>query len=137
MDIKLYAAILLGTRIVSLFLMGLVLRRQLQLFKLPIDREIRNYRVILFLLALAIFAGNIVPATIDFLTLTEGLTRSAKTINGVGLVYSLAWTATSLLSAVLIFWLYRMSHTVDQSHEDSDHTLTNVQEATTEKPTKK
>lgn len=139
MDIKLYAAILLATRIVSLILMGLVLKRQLQLFKLPIDKEIRNYRIILFLLAFAIFAGNIIPAIIDYLTLTEELVRSTKTINGVGLVYSLAWTVTSLLSAILIFWLYRMSHTVDESHEESDHSLTNSNEPeeTIKKATKK
>lgn len=125
MDIKVYAAILLIVRIASMILMGAVLKRQLQLFKMPIDKEIKHYRIILFLLALAIFAGNIIPATIDFLTIVDGLTRSAKTINGVGLVYSMAWTATSLLSAILIWWLYRMSHNVDESHKDSDHTLTN------------
>lgn len=125
MDIKVYAAILLIVRIASMILMGAVLKRQLQLFKMPIDKEIKHYRIILFLLALAIFAGNIIPATIDFLTTVDGLTRSAKTINGVGLVYSMAWAVTSLLSAVLIWWLYRMSHNVDESHKDSDHTLTN------------
>lgn len=137
MDIKIYAAILLTTRIVSLVLMGLVLKRQLQLFKLPIDKEIRNYRIILFLLAIAIFAGNIVPATIDLMTLLGQITRSTTTINGVGLIYSMAWTLTSLLSGILIFWLYRMSHNVDESHEESDHTLTNTPEINVAKATKK
>lgn len=125
MDIKIYAAILLFARIVSMILMGYVLRRQLQLFKLPIDKEIRTYRVILFVLALAIFVGNIVPAVIDMLTVTEVVVRSAKTINGVSLWYTLAWTVSSLLSAILIAWLYSMSHTVDESHQESEHLLTN------------
>lgn len=137
MDIRLYAGILLVARIASLILMGLVLRRQLQLFKLPIDKEIRRYRVILFLLALAIFAGNIVPSVIDLLTITETLTRSTKTVNGVSLLYTLAWVMTSFLSAILIFWLYRMSHTVDESHLESDHTLTNMPEEDIAKATKK
>lgn len=137
MDIQLYAAILLTTRIVSLFLMGSVLKRQLELFKLPIDKEIRNYRIILFLLAVAIFAGNIVPALIDLLTILGEITRSTNKINGVGLVYSLAWALTSLLSAILIAWLYRMSHNVDESHDESDHTLTNIAEENIKKATKK
>lgn len=130
MDIKIYAAILLVARIASMILMALVLKRQLQLFKLPIDKEIRHYRIILFLLALAIFVGNIVPASIDLLTITEVLVRSTQTVNGVSLWYTLAWVITSLLSAVLIFWLYRMSHNVDESHKESDHTLMNDEQST-------
>lgn len=125
MDIKVYAAILLIIRLASMFLMGAVLRRQLQLFKMPIDKEIRTYRLILFILALAIFAGNIIPAIIDLFTITDNLTRSAKAINGVSLLYTLAWATSSLLSSILIFWLYRMSHNVDESHAESEHSLTN------------
>ena len=125
MDIHTYAAILLATRVVSMFLMGAVIRRQLQLFKLYIDKEIRHYRIILFVLAIAIFAGNVIPAGIDLLTITGDLVRSSKVVNGVSLVYTGAWATTSLLSSILIFWLYRMSHTVDTSHEESEHTLMN------------
>ena len=125
MDIHTYAAILLATRVVSMFLMGAVIRRQLQLFKLYIDKEIRHYRIILFVLAIAIFAGNVIPAGIDLLTITGYLVRSSKVVNGVSLVYTGAWATTSLLSSILIFWLYRMSHTVDTSHEESEHTLMN------------
>lgn len=125
MDIHLYASILLVIRIASLILIGAVIKRQLELFKLFIDKEIRTYRRILFVLAIAIFIGNLIPGTIDILTLVGEVTRSAKTISGVSLVYTGAWALTSLLSSVLIFWLYRMSHTVDQSHDESEHTLMN------------
>jgi ethanolamine transporter EutH len=125
MDIKVYAALLLVLRMVSLFFMGSVIKRQLQLFRLYIDKEIRMYRRILFVLAIAIFVGNLIPGLIDILTITGELTRSSKTINGVSLVYSGAWAITSLLSAILIWWLYRMSHTVDRSHDESEHTLMN------------
>lgn len=126
MDIKLYASMLLIARVASMVLMALVLRRQIQLFKLPIDKEIRTYRIILFILAVAIFAGNIIPATIDVLTITDVLTRSARTVNGVSLLYTSAWVLTSLLSAILIFWLYRMSHNVDETHKEADHMLVNA-----------
>lgn len=106
-------------------LMALVIKRQLELFKLFIDKEIRLYRRILFALAVLIFAGNLIPALIDLLTITGDLVRYARTVNGVSLVYTMAWAGTSLLSSILIFWLYRMSHTVDKSHEDSEHTLMN------------
>lgn len=125
MDIQLYASILLGIRVVSMFLIGKVILRQIELFKLFIDKEIRTYRRILFVLAVAIFIGNLIPGIIDVLTITGELTRSARTINGVSLWYTGAWAITSLLSSVLIFWLYRMSHNVDESHEDSEHTLMN------------
>lgn len=137
MDIKIYAAILLILRIASLYFIGAVLKRQLELFKLFIDKEIRTYRRILFVLAVAIFIGNLIPGLIDILTITSTLTRSSQTINGVGLVYSSAWAATSLLSSVLIWWLYRMSHSVDKSHQESDHTLTNTPEDDITKATKK
>lgn len=125
MDIHTYATILLAIRIVSMSLMALVIKRQLELFKLFIDKEIRLYRRILFALAVLIFAGNLIPALIDLLTITGDLVRYARTVNGVSLVYTMAWAGTSLLSSILIFWLYRMSHTVDKSHEDSEHTLMN------------
>lgn len=108
-----------------MILMGSVLKHQLELFKLPIDKEIRLYRKILFALALAIFLGNIIPAGIDLLTLTGDLVRLAKTVNTVSTTYTMAWAATSLLSSILIFWLYRMSHNVDETHTDSEHILTN------------
>lgn len=125
MDIQLYAAILLIIRIITMVLMGFVLKRQLELFKLPIDKEITLYRKILFALALLIFLGNIIPAAIDLLTLTGDIIRSTRTVNGASLTYTLAWACTSLLSSVLIFWLYRMSHNVDQTHTESEHTLMN------------
>lgn len=128
MDIHTYAAILLVIRIISMTLMGAVIYRQLQLFKLYIDKEIRYYRIVLFVLAIAILAGNVIPAVIDLLTLTGELVRSTKIVNGVSLVYTGAWATTSLLSSILIFWLYRMSHTVDTSHEESEHTLMNNDE---------
>jgi hypothetical protein len=125
MGIHEYAAILLVIRVASMTLMASVLRRQLQLFKLYIDKEIAGYRRILFALATAIFVGNIIPAGIDALTLFSIVTRSAKTVNGISLLYTLAWATTSLLSSILIFRLYRMSHTVDETHAESEHVLTN------------
>lgn len=125
MDIHLYAAILLFFRAVSLGLIGIVIKRQLELFKLKIDPEISSYRKRLFYLSITIFVGNLIPAAIDVLTLTDTLTRASQTISGASLVYTGAWVATSTLMALLIHSLYRMSHKVDESHTESDHTLMN------------
>ena len=125
MDIQTYAAILLVIRIVSMTLMMFVICRQLELFRLYIDKEIRHYRVMLFVLALAIFGSNLIPAAIDFLTLTGDLERSTQTVNGVSLTYSLAWAVASFLTSVLIYWLYLKSRRVDTSHDESEHTLMN------------
>lgn len=125
MDIQTYAAILLVIRVISMGLMAAVLFRQLELFRLPVPKDIKWYRIVLFILALGVFLGNIVPAGIDILTIFGEVVRSAKVVNGIGLIYSLDAAGTSLLSSILIFWLYRMSHTVDKSHTESDHTLMN------------
>lgn len=108
MDIQLYAALLLLVRIGSMTLMGAVLLRQIQLFELPIAKDIKHFRVVLFVLALCIFFGNFIPAGIDILTITGDLARSTKTVNTVSLIYTAATSLTSLLSAYLIFRLYRL-----------------------------
>ncbi len=128
MDIHVYAAILLAFRVVSLLLIGIVIKRQLELFKLHIDPEITNFRKRLFLISVTIFIGNLVPAIIDVFTINGELTRSTQTVNMVSLIYSGAWVTTSTLMAYLIHSLYRMSHKVDESHENSDHTLMNEEQ---------
>lgn len=125
MDIYTYAAILLFFRVVSIALIGIVIKRQLELFKLRIDPEITAYRKRLFYLSITIFVGNLIPALIDVFTLSGELVRSSPTVNTVSLIYTGAWVVTSTLMAYLIHSLYRMSHTVDESHAESEHVLMN------------
>lgn len=128
MDIQLYATFLLVIRIASMALMGIVIYKQLQLFKLPIDREIRYYRIVFFVLAVGIFLGNVIPALIDIFTITGEIQRSTNTVNTIGVLYSLDAAGTALLSSIMIYTLYRNSHKVDKSHKESDHTLMNNEE---------
>lgn len=125
MDIHTYAVILLVIRIASMILMGLVIKRQLELFRLRVPQEIKLYRVILFVLALGIFIGNITPAIIDVLTIFGDVDRSARIVKPISLLYTIDAAGTALLSSILIFWLYRMSNAADEKFVDSDHILMN------------
>lgn len=125
MDIKTYATILLVIRIVSMILIGVVLYKQLMLFKRPIDKEITHYRRLLFFLALAIFLGNIIPALIDILTIFGDLERSARIVKPISVIYTMDAAGTSVLSSLMIFAIYRNALHVDKTHTDSEHTLMN------------
>ena len=109
MSIKLLAAIVLGGQLTSVILMGFVIRRQLELFKLSIEKEVRTFRKILFLLALVAFLGNLVPTTISILTLTGHITRSTQTVNAASAIYSITNTLVASTSAMLIASLYRLA----------------------------
>lgn len=109
MSIKLLAAIVLGGQLTSVILMGFVIRRQLELFKFPIEKEVRLFRRILFMLALVAFLGNLVPTTISILTLTGHITRSTQTVNAASAIYSITNTLVASTSAMLIASLYRLA----------------------------
>ena len=109
MSIKLLAAIVLGGQLTSVVLMGFVIRRQLELFKFPIEKEVRLFRRILFMLALVAFLGNLVPTTISILTLTGHITRSTQTVNAASAIYSITNTLVASTSAMLIASLYRLA----------------------------
>ena len=109
MNIRTLAAIVLIGQSVSFFLMAAVLKKQLALFKLYIEPELKSFRLVLFLLALVIFLGNIIPTSISILTLTRTVTRSVDTINFVGMIYSMSNTLVASFSSVLIWTMYRLA----------------------------
>ena len=109
MNIKTLAAIVLVGQFTSVVLMGFVIKRQLDLFKYSIEKEVRVFRRILFLLALVAFTGHLIPMTISILTLTGGITRSVQTINFAGMIYSITNTLVATASAILIASLYRLA----------------------------
>jgi hypothetical protein len=109
MDIKVLAAVVLVGQSISFILMATVLMKQLSLFKLYIEPELKRFRLALFLLALVIFLGNIVPTTISVLTLTDTVTRSVHHINLVGMFYSMTNTLVATFSSILIWLMYRLA----------------------------
>jgi len=109
MPIKLLAALLLVAQIGTVIFIVSVLKRQLGLFKLYVEPGIRKFRRNLFILALVIFFGNLVPLTIGFLTVIGAITRSATTVNLVSGIYTVANTLTLFFSALLIWTLYRLA----------------------------
>jgi hypothetical protein len=104
---------------------GLVIWRQYTLFRIKLTSDINHYRVVLFILAIAVFLGNIIPAGIDILTITGDISRSVQTVKPVSLLYSMDSAMTALISSFLIWRLYRMSAQSDRDHVESEHMITN------------
>ena len=125
MDIQLYATILLIFRIISSFFIGLVIYRQLTLFRIKLIPKISKYRQVLFAIAAVIMATNIPPIVIDILTMTEDIRRSTNTVNGVGLVYSMTWVLGYTLLSFFIWLLYKISADADDKYVESEHLLIN------------
>lgn len=137
MDIKLYAAILLVARLISMGFIFAVIVKQLALFKLPFEREeelspeyrkkLKYYRATLFVLAITAFVGNLLPAGIDVLTIFADLDRTSRTVKPISLVYTMTWAIISIVTNFLIWRLYYLSKQVDNKVQTKspDHTLMN------------
>lgn len=110
MDIKYIAFILLLGRIVSVFFMALVVKRQRELNKIPISPELKPFRTILQQLSIAVLIGNIIPIVIDILTILapDSLHREDSP-STIGIMYGFSNVVTSALSAYLIWTLYKQA----------------------------
>lgn len=119
MSIQLYALLLIIARLASMAFMYMVLKRQLQLFKLPIETKLRHFRKVLFALALAIFLGNIAPLTIDILSLVASVGRPPR-ISTVGVIYTFSASAVAFTSSYLVWRLYRLAARDDEPITEYD-----------------
>jgi uncharacterized BrkB/YihY/UPF0761 family membrane protein len=108
MTIEQYAFTLLITHLASMVFIFNVLKRQWRLMKQPIPSYVKRYRYTLFILSLVIFAGNIVPIIIDALTLFIEVGRP-DTVKLVSLLYAYSNAITAVVSAYLIWTLYRLA----------------------------
>lgn len=108
-DIKTYAALLLLLRLISMTLLLLVIKRQWDLFKISVPKNINRFRVVLFTLTIGIFLGNIIPAGVDVLTVVADMSGRPDGVSLISLLYSLDNSLTALLSAYLIWRLYRLA----------------------------
>ena len=104
-DLQTYALILIVFRLISAFFIIVVIKRQLELFKYPIHKEIRTFRVILFLLSMAVLVGNFVPFVIDIMALFGGTNRPSV-VPSASIAYSISVSVASVFSSILIWLLY-------------------------------
>lgn len=109
LDLFTYAAILLVMGLASMAFIVVVIRRQLQLFKIPItDTSVRHFRYVLFALALTIIITNLIPVSIDALSLFVNLGRP-KEVRMLSVVYAMSVHINALLSSYFIWRLYRLA----------------------------
>ena len=109
MGIKTFVAQLLVLQGVAAFFMALVLIRQTKLFNTRIQVDMIWYRRVLFGLTCLIFLCTIGFMSINVLTLTDSLVRSADRVNAAGIVYGYLITAVVSFFSILSWLLYRMA----------------------------
>lgn len=117
-SIETLALILMLAHLAAAIFMARVLHRQWGLFKIPYDtsiepklvKELKRFRAILFSLSVIVFAGNIIPILIDGVTFFyhNPLDRN-PTVPVISLAYAVSNALTALISAYLIFTLYRIA----------------------------
>lgn len=104
-DLQIYASILLIFRAISVVFIVMVIKRQWQLFKLPIDKSIRTFRLVLFCLSILVLIGNIIPIAVDVLALL-GETNRPDHIPSASVLYTFNNSIAAVCSAILIWLLY-------------------------------
>lgn len=120
MDIKTLAVILVIGHLVSSGFIGVVIKRQFELFKITIDPGIVVFRKILFCISIAIMAGNLYPIFIDIATILSKVHRSTNHVNMVGLIYTLSNMLTAIMSAILVWALYLFAARTLKIRDDLD-----------------
>ena len=122
LSIKVLAVILIIMHIFSDVYIGIVLKKQWSLLRLKIDRELRSFRMVLFFLSVAIFAGNIIPIVIDTLTIFYHTNRPAH-VPPISVAYAVSTGLVALVSALLIWFLYRLAANTKEITDYTEHAL--------------
>lgn len=105
MDIQIISGILFILHAFAGGFMFSVIRRQLGLFKKYIDLELKNFRMVLFLLSISLFIYNLVPLIINF---SNYMNESGEC--SLSRFYYITVNAlSSLTSSILIWTMYRMA----------------------------
>jgi len=108
MDVHTAAYFLAAIRIVSAIFIGMVLVTQIPLLRAPHDALGRITQYILLAIALVIFLGNLIPVAVDLATVLGDIERSSQVLNTIGIGYAFSNAVTSVLSAVLIWLMYKV-----------------------------
>lgn len=108
MSVELYALMLLVFRFFTMkWMLADVIRKQIILRRRPITNvKAGNLREKMYILAWVSFAMNIVPATIDVLTLF-GITQRPPIINFWSVIYMLSFSLGCLTISYIIKLVYR------------------------------
>lgn len=107
MDIQTAALFLLGLRVVSSAFIIRVLMYQIPKLRTPDSNNSELYlRYALFLSAIAILVGNIIPIGIDIATIVKDLERSSTILNGTGVIYSFNNAIENVVSAFALWLVY-------------------------------
>lgn len=118
MSIEQLAAILLLLHFVSGIFIALVIKRQWGLFKQTIDNTLLNYRKVLFVLSIVIFVGNLNPIFIDAVTILGSGGGRPENVKAISISYAVSNAVVALISAVLIFILYKMAADATKDKDD-------------------
>lgn len=105
MEIKDAAAILLGLRVIAMIFMAYVLKEQMRLLRENNPPDVQLTRWILFIFALILFLGNIIPMIIDLVTLFTKLDRETDP-SALSLSYAFNNAGTDAIQAVVLFGFY-------------------------------
>lgn len=122
LSIKVLAVFLIISHIISDVFIGIVLKKQYSLLRIKIERELRSFRLVLFFLSVTIFVGNIIPIVIDGLTIA-GHTNRPQHVPPISVAYAGSTAAVALVSAVLVWFLYRLAANTKEITDYTEHTL--------------
>lgn len=117
MEVQILAAVLIIGRIITMGFILAVIRKQWRIRHSPIHPRLKNLRKALTLLAVLVFAGSIYPLLLDTAALLCPSIVLANDVDMFGAVYALDNNATFMLSAILIWTLYRLSDVVIEAAE--------------------
>lgn len=106
MEVTIYALILLIQRLISVLLIGDVLRKQLILARRPIEPRARATRSILIATAICILLMSIYPVYLDLITILGGSSRP-DIIKIDSVAYNFNNATFSLFLSFFIWFLYR------------------------------
>jgi len=112
MNIQLLALLLLIGRLISDLFIIMVLRRQWKIRNTRTHPRLMKMRVVLTLLALLVFVGNIYPLILDALTLFYPEIRTSQTVNPAGAFYAISTNLTFMFASILIYTLYKLADVV-------------------------
>lgn len=120
-SIQIIAIFLLIARLISVVFILIVLRLQWRLFKTSIDfsmvpnlsnfakRQVYLARKVLFVLAVAVFLGNMVPIVIDTITIFNDNLGRPQELQAISVAYASSNALTAMFSAILVWALYRIA----------------------------
>lgn len=128
-SIQVIAIFLLIARLISVIFIAAVLKLQWKLFRTKIDfslvpnlttfqkNQVYRARRVLFILAVAVFLGNMVPIVIDSITIfNDSLGRPAG-LRAISVAYAASNAFTAMFSAILVWALYRIAGLTDATKQ--------------------